>query len=147
MGVGVGAGRLADLFDPRGSIFLGLLLHAVVVCAGFHQSGHEYGMAHCSGDRVSYVVWLCALAPDQHAAQNPPRATEYGLRADGIHRGFASAFGIALGSTMLERRLAAHQVGLAEQPALSQQVQDITSTVADTLRRHGVPGGEAEGQG
>jgi hypothetical protein len=77
----------------------------------------------------------------------PPERLSMGSGLDGIHRGFASAFGIALGSTMLERRMVAHQLGLAEQhEAPSQQVLDITSTVAETLRQHGVPGAEAEGQ-
>jgi hypothetical protein len=77
----------------------------------------------------------------------PPERLSMGSGLDGIHRGFASAFGIALGSTMLERRLAAHQIGLGEQhEALSQQVQDATSAVTETLRHHGIPGTEAEGQ-
>ena len=53
----------------------------------------------------------------------PPDRLSMGSGLDGIHRGFASAFGIALGSTVLERRLTAHEIGLGEQhEALSQQV-------------------------
>jgi EmrB/QacA subfamily drug resistance transporter len=147
--IGVGAGRLADLFDPRGSIFLGLLLHAAAM----------YALGCTSLDTT--VAWLtvlvivyrmsfgCVHSPLTNTLLKtlPPERLSMGSGLDGIHRGFASAFGIALGSTMLERRLAAHEVGLAEQhEALSQQVQDATSAVADTLRRHGVTGGEADGQ-
>jgi hypothetical protein len=147
--IGVGAGRLADLFDPRGSIFLGLLLHAAAMYA-LGCTSLDTSVAWLTGLVIVYrMSFGCVHSPLTNTLLKtlPPERLSMGSGLDGIHRGFASAFGIALGSTMLERRLAAHEVGLAEQhEALSQQVQDATSAVADTLRRHGVPGGEADGQ-
>jgi fucose permease len=41
-----------------------------------------------------------------------------GSGLDGIHRGFGSAFGIALGSMLVERRLMAHEMALGEEHEL-----------------------------
>ncbi|MDH3605281.1 MAG: hypothetical protein OEU26_37285, partial [Candidatus Tectomicrobia bacterium] len=69
----------------------------------------------------------------------PPDRLNMGSGLDGIHRGFASAFGIALGSTILERSLSVHQIHLGQQHDLSTlSVQDATGAVTDVLIGAGV---------
>ena len=147
--IGVGAGRLADLFDPRGPIFLGLLLQASAMYAlGF--TSLETSMGWLTVLVIVYRMsfgWVHSPLTSTVLKTLPPERLSMGSGLDGIHRGFASAFGIALGSTMLERRLAVHQLSLGEQhDLLSSPVREVTSAVTDTLMSHGVVAGEAEGQ-
>ena len=65
-----------------------------------------------------------------------------GSGLDGIHRGFASAFGIAVGSTVLELRTVAHVTGLGEQHELSAlSVRDTAQEMARLLAEAGEVGG------
>jgi EmrB/QacA subfamily drug resistance transporter len=146
--IGVGAGRLADLFDPRGPIFLGLLLQAAAMYVlGFVslEASMLWLMLVVVVYRMSFG-WVHSPLTSTVLKTLPPERLSMGSGLDGIHRGFASAFGIALGSTVLERRLAAHQVGLGQQhEPFSQQVREITGAIVDTFTSHGVGAGEAEG--
>lgn len=147
--VGVGAGRLADIADVRWSVGLGLLLQALAM----------YYLSLTSLE--TSAVWLtvlivfyrmsfgCVNSPITNVILKslPPGRLSMGSGLDGIHRGFASAFGIALGSTLVERRLAAHQTALGEAHEVwSSSVQEATAGVTDTLMQAGLSGGEASGQ-
>jgi DHA2 family multidrug resistance protein len=75
----------------------------------------------------------------------PPERLSMGSGLDGIHRGFGSAFGIALGSMLVERRTAAHLLALGEQHELqSLSVQDATSAVGEVLTAAGMGPGHTE---
>jgi predicted MFS family arabinose efflux permease len=96
--IGVGAGRLADLTDPRWPIFLGFLLQAVAM--------YYLGLTSLETSAVwlTIVVVLyrlsfgCVHSPLTSVVLKalPPDRLSMGSGLDGIHRGFASAFGIAL---------------------------------------------------
>jgi DHA2 family multidrug resistance protein len=69
----------------------------------------------------------------------PPDRLSMGSGLDGIHRGFASAFGIALGSVILERRTAMHVISLSETHELSTtSVQEAIDATAITLQQTGL---------
>jgi DHA2 family multidrug resistance protein len=146
---GLGSGRLADLFDPRWPILLGLTLQALAM--------YYFGF---TTPEVS-VVWLtllvilyrtsfgCVRSPLISVVLKtlPPERLSMGSGLEGIHRGFASAFGIALGSMILERRLTVHQIALAEQhEAMTLSVREATGVIIDTLTASGVGRGETERQ-
>ncbi|HEY7494744.1 MAG TPA: MFS transporter, partial [Candidatus Tectomicrobia bacterium] len=147
--VGVGAGRLADITEPRWPICLGFVLQAVAM--------YYLGLTSLT----TSTAWLttlvivyrmsfgCVHAPLTATVLKtlPPERLSMGSGLDGIHRGFASAFGIALGSTLLERRLTAHQIRLGEQhDTLTSSVWEATSTTTDILTQAGVEQAEAAGQ-
>jgi hypothetical protein len=70
-----------------------------------------------------------------------------GSGLDGIHRGLASAFGIALGSTILEYRTQIHLIGLGEGHEVSTlSVRETSTTIAQLLMRAGDWGGMAGGK-
>ena len=138
--IGVGAGRLADLTDPRWPICLGFLLQSVAM--------YYLGLTslETSGVWLTIVVVLyrlsfgCVHSPLTSVVFKalPPDRLSMGSGLDGIHRGFASAFGIALGSTVLERRLTAHEIALGEEhEALAASVGEALSTVRETLVQSG----------
>jgi hypothetical protein len=61
-----------------------------------------------------------------------------GSGLDGVHRGLASAFGIALGSTILEYRTLVHLIGLGEGHEVSTlSVRETATTVAHLLMHAG----------
>jgi EmrB/QacA subfamily drug resistance transporter len=134
--IGVAAGRLADRTDPRWPIFLGLLLQAAAM--------YYLGLTHLETSAVwlTLVVilyrmsfgWVHSPLTSVVLKTLPAERLSMGSGLDGIHRGFASAFGIALGSTMLERRLTAHEIALGEvHEALTPSVSETLSSVRDTL--------------
>ena len=147
--IGVAAGRLADSFDPRGPIVVGLLLHAAAMYY-FGFTTPEVGAVWLTLLVVLYRMsfgWVHSPLTRTVLHTLPPERLSMGSGLDGIHRGLASAFGIALASTLLERRLAAHQIGLAEQhEATALTVQDATAALTDTLMASGTPTAEAQGQ-
>ena len=67
-----------------------------------------------------------------------------GSGLDGIHRGFGSAFGIAVGSTVLELRVLTHLINLREQHELSTlSVREASGELAQLLAQAGDLGGAA----
>ena len=139
--VGLGAGRLADLFEPRLPIFLGLMLATMAMYA-FGSTTVAHG-----------VGWLTLLVIVYRASFGfvytpltsvilttlPPDRLSMGSGLDGIHRGFGSAFGIALGSLLVERRTAAHLLALGEQHEWhSLSVQEATMAVQEVLTAAGM---------
>lgn len=138
---GVGAGRLADRWDPSVPIFLGLLLQ------GFAMYALGYATLESSVVWLTFLVIIyrtsfgCVNSPVTSIVLKslPGDRLSMGSGLDGIHRGFASAFGIALGSTLLERRLAVHEIALGEQhEALTGSVQEATRAISDVLARNGL---------
>ena len=70
-----------------------------------------------------------------------------GSGLDGVHRGLASAFGIALGSTILEYRTVVHLISLGEGHEVSTlSVVETATTVAQLLMHAGELGGVVEGK-
>jgi hypothetical protein len=70
-----------------------------------------------------------------------------GSGLDGVHRGLASAFGIALGSMILEYRTLVHLIGLGEGHEISTlSVRETAATVAQLLEQAGELGGVAGGK-
>lgn len=147
--VGVVAGRLADLRDPLCSILLGLLLQAIAM----------YALGHTS--LVSTTGWLtflimvyrlsfgCVHSPLTKTVLQtlPPERLSMGSGLDGIHRGFASAFGIAIGSMLLERRMVAHLIGLGEtHDTLTPVVRETTAALSDALVHTGAWPVNTDGQ-
>jgi MFS family permease len=145
--VGLGAGRLADLFEPRLPIFLGLFLQATAMYA-LGYTTVEHG-----------VSWLTMLVIVYRASFGfvytpltsvilktlPPDRLSMGSGLDGIHRGFGSAFGIAMGSMLVERRTATHLIALGEQHELqSLAVEDATNAVGAVLAEAGMERGHEE---
>lgn len=145
--VGVGAGRVADRLEPRVPIFLGLALHALAMYAlGSTTVEHSAG-------------WLTLLVIIYRASFGfvytpltsvilktlPPERLSMGSGLDGIHRGFGSAFGIAMGSMIVERRTMAHVIALGEQhEAQSVGVQEATNAVTEMFAQDGMGYGRAE---
>jgi MFS transporter, DHA2 family, multidrug resistance protein len=142
--VGVGAGRLADLLDPRLPIVLGLLLQAV--------SMYYLGLtsvlttsAWMTGLVIIYrMSFGCVYTPLTGIVLNtlPTGRLSMGSGLDGIHRGFGSAFGIALGSTVLELRLLTHLMNLGEQHDVSTlSVREASGELTRLLAQAGERGG------
>jgi hypothetical protein len=74
----------------------------------------------------------------------PHHRLSMGSGLDGIHRGLASAFGIALGSTILEYRTVVHLISLGEGHEVStRSVQETAATVTQILWQAGDWGGTA----
>ena len=145
--VGLGAGRLADLFEPRLPIFLGLVLETLAMYAlGYTTVAHGVGwltllvIAYRASFGFVYTPLTSIILKTL-----PPERLSMGSGLDGIHRGFGSAFGIALGSMLVERRTAAHLLALGEQHELqSLSVQDATSAVREVLTAAGMGPGHTE---
>jgi DHA2 family multidrug resistance protein len=147
--VGLGAGRVADLLDPRLPIVLGLFL----------QAGAMYALGFTSALTTS--AWLtllvvvyrmsfgCVHTPLTSIVLNtlPAGRLSMGSGLDGIHRGFASAFGIAIGSTVLELRTLSHAIHLGERHESSAPgVREAADAVARLLAEAGELGGGAVGK-
>lgn len=145
--VGLGAGRLADLFEPRLPIVLGLFLQATAMYA-LGYTTVEHG-----------VSWLTLLVIAYRASFGfvytpltsvilktlPSDRLSMGSGLDGIHRGFGSAFGIAMGSMLVERQTVAHLIALGEQHELqSLAVQDATNAISAVLAEAGMERGHVE---
>ena len=145
--IGLGAGRLADLFEPRLPIFLGLVLETLAMYAlGYTTVDHGVGwlsllvIAYRASFGFVYTPLTSIILKTL-----PPERLSMGSGLDGIHRGFGSAFGIALGSMLVERRTAAHLLALGEQHELqSLSVQDATSAVGEVLNAAGMGPGHTE---
>lgn len=147
--VGVIAGRLADVLEPR----------LPIVCGLFLQAAAMYGLGFTS--MLTTSVWMmclvafyrmsfgCVYTPLTSIVLNtlPTGRLSMGSGLDGIHRGFASAFGIAIGSTVLELRTLAHVISLGEQhDSSTASVQEVSSAVARVLVEAGELGGEVMAQ-
>jgi MFS transporter, DHA2 family, multidrug resistance protein len=145
--VGLGAGRLADRFEPRLPIFLGLFLQATAMYAlGYTTVEHGVGwltllvIAYRASFGFVYTPLTSVILKTL-----PSDCLRMGSGLDGIHRGFGSAFGIAMGSMLVERRTAAHTIALGEQHEVqSLAVQDATNAVSVALAEAGMEGGRAE---
>ena len=142
--VGVGAGRLADLLDLRLPIFLGLLLQAT--------SMYYLGLTSVltTSAWMTFLVMVyrmsfgCVYTPLTSVVLNslPRGRLSMGSGLDGIHRGFGSAFGIAVGSTVLELRVLTHLMDLGEQHELSTlSVREASGELAHLLAQAGDLGG------
>ncbi len=144
--VGVGAGRLADLLDPRLPIVLGLLLQV----AAMYYLGLTSILttsASMTGLIIIYrMSFGCVYTPLTSVVLNtlPRGRLSMGSGLDGIHRGFGSAFGIAVGSTVLELRVLTHLINLREQHELSTlSVREASGELAQLLAQAGDLGGTA----
>jgi MFS transporter, DHA2 family, multidrug resistance protein len=137
---GVAAGRLADVIDPRGPILLGLLLHAAAM--------YYFGLTSLEVSTLwfTFLVVLyrtsfgCAHTPLTSIVLKtlPHDRLSMGSGLDGIHRGLASAFGIALGSTILEYRTLVHIISLGEGHEVSTlSVRETAATLAQLLLQAG----------
>jgi DHA2 family multidrug resistance protein len=146
---GVGAGRLADVIDPRGPIFLGLLLHAAAM--------YYFGLTSLEVSTLwfTFLVILYRMSfgfvhtPLTNIVLKalPNDRLSMGSGLDGIHRGLASAFGIAFGSAVLEHRTLVHLIGLGEGHEVSTlSVRETAVTVAQLLMQAGELGGVAGGK-
>lgn len=145
---GVGAGRLADVTDPRWTIIFGLLLQAAAMYALASTSLETSAWALLGFVMAYRMSFGCVHSPLTSIIFKslPADRLNMGSGLDGIHRGFASAFGIAFGSLILERSLSFHQVNLGQQhDASAQPVRDATGAVTDILVRSGVADVEARG--
>jgi MFS family permease len=145
--VGLGAGRLADRFEPRLPIFLGLFLQATAMYAlGYTTVEHGVGwltllvIAYRASFGFVYTPLTSVILKTL-----PSDCLSMGSGLDGIHRGLGSAFGIAMGSMMVERRTAAHMIALGEQhEGQSLAVQDATNAVSAVLAAAGMERGRAQ---
>jgi EmrB/QacA subfamily drug resistance transporter len=146
---GVTAGRLADVIDPRGPIFLGILLQAAAMYY-FGLTSLEVSTLWLTFLVIIYrMSFGCVHTPLTSIVFNtlPKDRLSMGSGLDGIHRGFASAFGIALGSTILEQRTMVHLIGLGEgHDVATLSVREAAATVAHLLMQAGEWGGAAGGK-
>lgn len=145
---GIAAGRLADVADPRWTIIFGLLLQAVAMF-GLASTSLETSALALLGFVMAYrMSFGCVHSPLTTIILKslPADRLNMGSGLDGIHRGFASAFGIAFGSLILERSLSLHLINLGQQhDASALSVQDAAGAVTDMLVRSGVADLEARG--
>lgn len=143
--VGLGAGRMADLFEARVPICLGLFLQTVAMYALGHTTV-AMGTAWLTFLVIVYrASFGCVYTPLTGIILNtlPPDRLSMGSGLDGIHRGFGSAFGIALGSMFVERRTAMHLFRHGEQHELHDVgVQETAQAVTETLQEAGRGQGE-----
>jgi EmrB/QacA subfamily drug resistance transporter len=145
--VGLGAGRVADRLEPRVPIVCGLALQAFAMYAlGYTTAEHGTGW-------LTFLVIIyrtsfgCVYTPLTSIILKtlPPERLSMGSGLDGIHRGFGSAFGIAVGSMLVERNTMAHVAMLGEQHELhSLSVQEATGAVSSALAASGQGHSQAE---
>jgi len=147
--VGVGAGRLADLMNPRGLIVFGFVLQALAM---YYLAGTSLDTS-VGWFTVCIILYRLSLSFVQSPLTGivlksvPPERLSMGSGLDGIHRGFGSAFGTALGSMLVERRLMAHATALGEaHELLDSSVSEVTGAVTETLMQAGIGRSEARGQ-
>ena len=147
--VGLAAGRLVDVLDPRLPIFLGLFLQA----AAMYFLG--FTSIFTTSAWIMFLVVLyrmsfgCVYTPLTSIVLKtlPPGRLSMGSGLDGIHRGFASAFGIAIGSTILELRTMSHVTGLGEQHDISAlSVREAATRLSHVLAEVGELGGGTTGE-
>jgi len=75
----------------------------------------------------------------------PPDRLSMGSGLDGIHRGIGSAFGIAMGSMIVERNTAAHLIALGEQHELQNlSIHEASNAVSEILAASGMAQGRGE---
>lgn len=146
---GIAAGRLADLRDPRWSIIVGLALQAAAMYALGATSLATPAVSLLGFILIYRMSFGCVHSPLTNVIFKsvPPEQLNLGSGLDGIHRGFASAFGIALGSSILERSLSLHQINLGQQHDISDlPVQDATTSITYLISRTGLNDVEVSGQ-
>ena len=145
---GLAAGRLADVLDPRLPIVLGLFLQATAMYfLGFTSifTTSAWVMFLVVLYRMSFGCVYTPLTGIVFKAL-PPGRLSMGSGLDGIHRGFASAFGIAIGSMILELRTMWHLTGLGEQHDVSALgVREAASRLSHMLAEVGEFGAGATG--
>lgn len=138
--VGLGAGRVADRLEPRVPICLGLALQALAMYALAYTTV-EHGTGWLTFLVIVYrMSFGCVYTPLTSIILTslPPERLSMGSGLDGIHRGFGSAFGIAIGSMIVERHTMAHSILLGEQHELqSLSVQEATQAVSMALAASG----------
>ncbi|GIX47133.1 MAG: MFS transporter [Candidatus Tectimicrobiota bacterium] len=138
--VGLLSGRLADRFDPRLPVLCGLLFFALDM----------YLFASLSLLATVGLVTLLVIvqrgsfgliqSPITTAVMRTLRPEErsMGSGLHGVHRGVAMAFGVALCSMLLDKRLAVHSLLLAQQhDPLALPVQEALGAFAEVLRDAG----------
>jgi len=143
--MGLVAGRLADRLEPRVPIFLGLSLQALAMYALAYTTV-EHGTGWLTLLVVVYrTSFGCVYTPLTSILLKtlPPDRLSMGSGLDGIHRGFGSAFGIALGSMIVERQTLAHLVALGESHevqslSVQEATQAVTAVLAESGRGHGL---------
>ena len=145
--VGVGAGRLADRLEPRVPIFLGLALHALAMYA-LGYTTVEHGTAWLTLLVIVYrTSFGCVYTPLTSVVLKtlPPERLSMGSGLDGIHHGLGSAFGIAVGSMIVERHTMTHMIALGEQhEAQSVGVQEAANAVTEMFAQDGMGYGRGE---
>jgi MFS transporter, DHA2 family, multidrug resistance protein len=95
---------------------------------------------------VTLISFGCVYTPLTSVVLKtlPKGRLSMGSGLDGIHRGFGSAFGIAVGSTVLELRTLTHLMGLGEQHDVSAlSVREASGEMAHLLAGAGELGGAA----
>jgi DHA2 family multidrug resistance protein len=139
---GVGAGRLADISDPLWPILLGLVLQATAMYA-LGQTTLLTSTVSLTALVVVYRMsfgWVHSPLTKIVLSTLPADRLSMGSGLDGIHRGFASAFGITLGSMVLERRTATHLLQLSEaHESFTPSVQEAAHAVTEVLIQTGIP--------
>jgi MFS family permease len=113
---GVGAGRLADIIDPRGPIFPGLLLQAAAMYYFALTSLEVSTLWFTFLVVLHHMSFGCVYTPLTSIVLKtlPHDRLSIVSGLDGIRCGLAGAFGIALGSTTPEYRTMVHVIGLGE---------------------------------
>jgi MFS transporter, DHA2 family, multidrug resistance protein len=136
----VASGRLADVIDPRGPILLGVLLYAAAM--------YYFGLTSLEVSSLWFtflVVLYCMSFGCAHTPLTgimlktlPHDRLSMDSGLDGIHRGLASAFRIALGSAILEYRTLVRLIGLGEGHEVSTlSVRETAATLAQLLLQAG----------
>jgi hypothetical protein len=121
------------------------------------QAFAMYALAYTTVEHgVGWLTWLviiyrtsfgCVYTPLTTVILKtlPPDRLSMGSGLDGIHRGIGSAFGIAVGSMIVERHTASHLIALGEQHELqSLSVQEASNAVAEELAASGMAHGREE---
>jgi EmrB/QacA subfamily drug resistance transporter len=115
--VGFLAGRLSDRIDPRVPILVGLATFALgmyLFSSLTLLTGVGLVTVLVMAQRGSFGL---IQSPITNAIMRtlPPEDRSMGVGLHGVHRGVAAAFGVALCSLMLEKRLAVHGALLGQQ--------------------------------
>jgi hypothetical protein len=143
---GVAAGRLADVIDPRGPIFLGIVLQAVAMYY-FSLTSLEVSTLWLTFLVIIYRMslgWVHTPLTTIVLKTLPKDRLSMGSGLDGIHRGFASAFGIALSSTILEHLTWLHLTAMGQEHEVSTlSVRETAASVVRLMIQTGEWGGAA----